>query len=210
MPDEPATPVPDAPASPAPDVAPDPAPTEATRAPWWASRSLRGWVVAVVVALALSFALRTFCFESYFIPSGSMEPTLEIGDHVMVDKLSVDFGTINVGDIIVFKSPGAVATTCGDTVPDLVKRVVATPGDTIASVGNRIYVNHRLLHEAWSHNEPLGRAIPTTVVPAGDYYVLGDNHPDSCDSRYWGFVPRSAVIGKVFVRYWPLDRLGWF
>ncbi|OYV59275.1 MAG: signal peptidase I [Actinobacteria bacterium 21-73-9] len=116
---------------------------------------------------------------------------------------------MNIGDVIVFTSPGAVATVCGDTVPDLVKRVVALPGDTIASIGNRIYVNDQLLKEEWTHNEPLGRPIPTTVVPKGDYYVLGDNHPNSCDSRYWGFVPRSAIIGKVFVRYWPLSRIGW-
>ena len=188
-----------------------PAPEHAPAAPaWWKSRGLRNWLVALVVALVASILVRTYCFESYFIPSGSMEPTLQIGDRVMVDKLSVDFGTINIGDVIVFKSPGAVAAACGDTVADLVKRVVALPGDTIASVGNRIYVNDHLLKENWSHNEPLGRPIPTTVVPKGDYYVLGDNHPNSCDSRYWGFVPRSSIIGKVFLRYWPLTRLGWF
>ncbi len=187
---------------PAPEHAPAP---EA----WWRRRGLRHWLAALVVALLASILVRTFAFESYFIPSGSMEPTLEVGDRVIVDKLSVDFGTINIGDVIVFKSPGAVATACGDTVPDLVKRVVALPGDTIASIGNRIYVNDKLLQQDWPHNEPLGRPIPTTVVPKGDYYVLGDNHPNSCDSRYWGFVPRSSIVGKVFVRYWPLSRIGW-
>ncbi len=77
------------------------------------------------MALLASILVRTYAFESYFIPSGSMEPTLQIGDRVMVDKLAVDFGTINIGDVIVFTSPGAVATVCGDTVPDPVKRVVA-------------------------------------------------------------------------------------
>ncbi len=190
------------------DAAPEPEHAPAPRA-WWRSHGLRNWLIALAVALVASILVRTFAFESYFIPSGSMEPTLQVGDRVMVDKLSVDFGTINIGDVIVFKSPGAVATACGDTVPDLVKRVVALPGDTIASIGNRIYVNDQLLKENWTHNEPLGRPIPTTVVPKGDYYVLGDNHPNSCDSRYWGFVPRSSIIGKVFVRYWPLSRIGW-
>ncbi len=189
-------------AAPAPEHVPAPV-------PWWRSRGLRNWLIALVVALLASILVRTYAFESYFIPSGSMEPTLQIGDRVMVDKLAVDFGTINIGDVIVFKSPGAVATVCGDTVPDLVKRVVALPGDTINSIGNRIYVNDKPLKEDWTHNEPLGRPIPTTVVPTGDYYVLGDNHPNSCDSRYWGFVPRSSIVGKVFLRYWPLSRVGW-
>ncbi len=190
------------------DAAPAPEHAPAPRA-WWRSRGLRHWLIALAVALLASILVRAFAFESYFIPSGSMEPTLQVGDRVMVDKLAVDFGTINIGDVIVFTSLGAVATACGDTVPDLVKRVVALPGDTIASIGNRIYVNDQLLKENWPHNEPLGRPIPTTVVPRGDYYVLGDNHPNSCDSRYWGFVPRSSIIGKVFIRYWPLSRIGW-
>ena len=189
------------------DAAPAPEHAPAPRS-WWQSRGLRNWLIAIIAALLASILVRTFAFESYFIPSGSMEPTLQVGDRVMVDKLSVDFGTINIGDVIVFKSPGAVATACGDTVPDLVKRVVALPGDTIASIGNRIYVNDQLLKENWTHNEPLGRPIPTTVVPKGDYYVLGDNHPNSCDSRMWGTLPRQYVIGKVFLRIWPLSRLG--
>lgn len=187
---------------------PEPEPEHAPSA-WWRSRGLRNWLVALVVALLASILVRTFAFESYFIPSGSMEPTLQIGDRVMVDKLAVDFGTINIGDVIVFKSSPAVVAACHDAVPDLVKRVVALPGDTIASIGNRIYVNDKLLKENWTHIEPLGRPIPTTVVPKGDYYVLGDNHPNSCDSRYWGFVPRSSIVGKVFLRYWPLSRIAW-
>lgn len=190
------------------DAAPAPEHAPAPRA-WWQSRGLRNWLIAIIAALLASILVRTFAFESYFIPSGSMEPTLQVGDRVMVDKLAVDFGTINIGDVIVFRSFSAVTTQCHDSVPDLVKRVVAVPGDTIASIGNRIYVNDQLLKENWTHNEPLGRPIPTTVVPKGDYYVLGDNHPNSCDSRYWGFVPRSSIIGKVFIRYWPLRRIGW-
>ncbi|HQU26215.1 MAG TPA: signal peptidase I [Acidimicrobiales bacterium] len=106
---------------------------------WWRSRGLRNWLIALAVALVASILVRTFAFESYFIPSGSMEPTLQVGDRVMVDKLSVDFGTINIGDVIVFTSPGAVATVCGDTVPDLVKRVVALERHDEWQVAERRY-----------------------------------------------------------------------
>jgi signal peptidase I len=205
---EPATaesvPAESAPAEPASE---DDAP--AAPGPWWKSRALRGWVVALVVALGLSLVLRTYCFESYWIPSSSMVPTLQINDRVVVDKLSVDFGTINVGDIVVFKSPPAVATRCSDAVPDLVKRVVGLPGDTIWSKGNTIYLNGKALKENWPHVEPLGTPIVRETIPAGQYYMVGDNHPNSCDSRYWGTVPRSDIIGKVFLRYWPLSRIRW-
>jgi signal peptidase I len=154
--------------------------------------------------------MRTFVFETYFVPSGSMYPTLHVGDRIIVDKLSVDFGTINRGDIVVFKAPKKVATACGDAVADLVKRVIGLPGDNLTSKGNTIYVNGKALKENWPHIEPLGTAIGKIHVPAGDYFMMGDNHPPSCDSRSWGFVPKSSIIGKVFLRIWPLSRIHWF
>ena len=169
------------------------------------------WIVIVAVALCLSAFARVFIFQTYFIPSASMEPTLLIGDRIIVDKLSVTFGSVNTGDIIVFKAPPAVATECGDSVSDLVKRVVAVPGDRVSSKGDTILINGVALKENWPHNEPLGaRVIDKQRVPANSYFVIGDNHPNSCDSRYWGYVPRKNIIGKVFVRIWPFSRLHWF
>src|ERR1700679_3150527 len=104
-------------------------------------RSLIEWVIVIVVAVLVSLLIRTFVFQTFYIPSGSMEPTLQIGDRIIVDKLAVEFGTIHRGDILVFKAPKAVATVCGDDVADLVKRVIGVPGDHIKSVGNNIYVN---------------------------------------------------------------------
>lgn len=135
-----------------------------------------------------------------------MEPTLQIGDRLIVDKLSVDFGTINRGDIVVFKAPPN--ENCGPKVADLVKRVIGVPGDHLTSKGNTIYVNGKPLKEAWTHTEPLGVAMGNVTVSANHYFMMGDNHSDSCDSRYWGSVPRSDIIGKAFVRIWPLSRLG--
>ena len=128
-----------------------------------------------------------------------------IGDRIIVNKLSVDFGTIHTGDIIVFKAPPA--ENCGTPVTDLVKRVIGVPGDILTSKGNTIYIDNKALKETWSHYEPLGKPIGRVKVKPGQYFVMGDNHPDSCDSRYWGTVPRSDIIGKVFLRIWPLKRI---
>lgn len=171
------------------------------------SRVAIEWVVIVAAAVTVSLLIRTYAFQTFFIPSASMEPTLQIGDRIIVDKLSVDFGTINVGDIVVFKAPPN--EKCGEKVADLVKRVIGTPGDLLTSKGNTIYVNGKALHENWPHTEPLGPAIGKVTVPANDYFVMGDNHSDSCDSRTWGMVPRSYIVGKAFVRIWPLSRLAW-
>lgn len=169
--------------------------------------SVLEWVAIIVIALVVSMLMRTFVVQTFFIPSGSMEPTLQIGDRIIVSKLSVELGTINRGDILVFKSPPS--EHCGGTpVTDLVKRVIGLPGDTLTSIGNTIYVNGKALKETWPHIEPLLPAIGKVVVPANHYFMMGDNHPDSCDSRYWGSVPKSDVIGKVFLRVWPLGRFG--
>ncbi len=172
------------------------------------SRSLIEWGIVVVIAVVVSLLIRTFVFQTFFIPSGSMEPTLQVGDRIIVSKLSVELGTIHTGDILVFKAPKAVETVCADDVADLVKRVIGLPGQTLTSKGNTIYVNGKPLAQPWTHNPVLGKAIGTVVVPKNHYYMMGDNESDSCDSRFWGTIPRSSIIGKAFIRIWPLSRLG--
>jgi signal peptidase I len=168
------------------------------------------WTLIIVVAVLASFLVRTFVFQTFYIPSGSMNPTLWKGDRIIVNKLSVEFGTINIGDIVVFKAPADVAKDCHDPVTDLVKRVIGLPGDHLYSKGNTIYVNGKPLDQRWTVYPTLGDPIRPTTVPAGNYFMMGDNHPDSCDSRTWGTVPRSDLIGKVFVRIWPLKSIKWF
>lgn len=170
-------------------------------------RALVEWTLIILAAVIVSAGMRLFVFQTFFIPSGSMEPTLQIGDRIIVDKLSVDFGTINRGDIVVFKAPPA--EQCGEVVTDLVKRVVGVPGDHLTSKGNTIYVNGKVFAENWTHNEPLGNPIGNVTVGPNQYFMIGDNHNDSCDSRMWGTVPRSNIIGKVFLRIWPLSRFSW-
>jgi signal peptidase I len=162
--------------------------------------------VIIVIAVLASFLMRTYAFQTFYIPSGSMEPTLLVGDRIIVDKLAVSWGTINIGDVVVFKAPPA--ENCGEPVTDLVKRVIGVPGDTLTSSGNTIYVNGKALDERWTHTEPLGQPIGHVHLKANQYFMMGDNHADSCDSRMWGPVPRSDIIGKAFVRIWPLSRIG--
>jgi signal peptidase I len=188
-------------------VVDDPAPEESIPSLHRRRRIVLEWVAIVVVALVVSLVMRTFVVQTFYIPSASMEPTLQIGDRIIVSKLSVDLGTINRGDIIVFKAPSS--EHCGDAVSDLVKRVIGVPGDRLRSRGpETILVNGKVLHENWPHFEPLLTPIKPITVPANSYFVMGDNHPNSCDSRYWGTVPRANVVGKVFFRIWPLGRFG--
>ncbi|HVA06472.1 MAG TPA: signal peptidase I [Acidimicrobiales bacterium] len=180
----------------------------------------RRWVkelVAIVLfALVIAIVLRTFVIGTYSIPSGSMEPTLQVNDRILVDKLSYDLHGVGRGDIVVFATPKN-EDCAGPKVANLVKRVIGLPGDTISLVQNEVDVNGRALPEPWlsaqtRHNtypgpSSLGYALHEAYrVPAHDVYVMGDNRMESCDSRYWGPIPESSIVGKVDVRIWPLTR----
>ncbi len=172
------------------------------------TRTALGWLIVVAIAVLVSLLVRTYVFQTFSIPTGSMEPTLHVGDRIVVSKLSVEFGTIHRGDILVFKAPPAVRADCGDNVTDLVKRVIGLPGDHLTSKGNTIYVNGRPLAQPWLHDLPIFRHIGKVTVPAKHYFMMGDNEPNSCDSRFWGSIPRSSIIGKAFFRIWPFSRIG--
>ncbi len=187
----------------APEAAPEGGPARAHK-----MHPALEWLIVLVVAVGVSLLIRTYAFQTYFIPSGSMEPTLHIGDRIIVSKLSVEFGTIHIGDVVVFRAPPGVRVQCGDAVPDLVKRVIGLPGDHLTSRGNTIYVNGHRLTQWWTHNPILGKPIGSVTVPANNYFMLGDNEANSCDSRYWGTVPRSDIVGKAILRIWPLSRVG--
>lgn len=161
-----------------------------------------------MLALVVAFVVRTYVAETFYVPSTSMWPTLKAGDRIIVDKLA---GTVHVGDIVVFKRPPA--EDCGGPpVPDLVKRVVGLPGQTVSARGGQVYVTGKLLAEPWL---PSGRQSYTTMskpyhVPSGDYFVMGDNRVDSCDSRIWGPVKKSWIVGKVFLIMWPPSQFRFF
>jgi len=164
----------------------------------------------------LAFLVRAFAFQTFWIPSSSMVPTLGVYDRILVQKAFFTWHDVHEGDIVVFSHP-PLDQCPGPQNGDLVKRVIALPGQTIYSSGGSIYVNGRLLAEPYlPHDDPLGMPIASSRhpyrVPPGEFYVLGDNRAISCDSRYWGPVEGSSIIGKVVLVWWhdshPVFR--WF
>jgi signal peptidase I len=173
------------------------------------------WVVVLVVALILAVGVRTFVAQMFYIPSGSMLPTLQIGDRIVVNKLSYDLHGVGRGDIVVFRRPPLEQVNYSD----LVKRVIGLPGDTISSVGGKVYLNGQPLDEHWLPN-PLPVTSPSPLpdgfslshpftVPAGEYFVMGDNRTNSEDSRYFGPIPGNLIVGKMALKVWPLNNSTW-
>jgi signal peptidase I len=176
------------------------------RRPWW--RRLAETAVTIAVAVLLAVLVRTFVFQTFYIPSSSMVPTLGVYDRILVQKAFFTWHDVRQGDIVVFSHP-PLDDCPGPQNGDLVKRVIALPGQTIYSSGNNIYVNGRLLPEPYlPRYDPLGLPIPDATrqhpyrVPPGDFYVLGDNRAISCDSRYWGPIKGSSIVGKAILVWW--------
>ena len=174
-------------------------------------RVLAGWAVALIVALSVAFGLRAFVFQAFSIPTSSMESTLDIGDRILVWKAFFNWHDVHQGDIVVFTHP-PLDHCPGPANTDLVKRVIALPGQTIYSAGNNIYIDGRRLAEPYlPAHDPLGPAIPSATrqapfhVPSGDFYVMGDNRAISCDSRYWGPIKGTSIVGKAVLLFWHND-----
>ncbi|MDA8262918.1 MAG: signal peptidase I [Actinomycetota bacterium] len=161
-------------------------------------------LVAVVISVGIAVLIRLFVFQSFFIPSGSMIPTLQIGDRIVVSKLSFDLGGVQRGDIVVFRRPAADTVDPG--IEDLVKRVVGLPGETIWSSKGHVYIDGKMLSEPYLPPGDLTYHIKRQTIPKGDYFLMGDNRGDSYDSRYFGPVPGSLFIGKVVLRFYPFSR----
>jgi signal peptidase I len=176
------------------------------RRPWW--RRLAETAITVGVAVLLAVLVRTFVFQTYYIPTSSMVPTLGVYDRILVQKAFFNPRDVREGDIVVFSHPPR--DDCpGPDNGDLVKRVIALPGQTIYSSGNNIYVNGQLLAEPYlPRYDPLGPPIPDASrqhpyrVPPGEFYLLGDNRAISCDSRYWGPIEGTTIVGKVVLVWW--------
>lgn len=170
-------------------------------------RTILEWVIVIVLALLVATGARAFVVQSFTIPTPSMTPTLQPGDRVLVDKLA---GTIHRGDIVVFHN---VAKDVGGP-PTLVKRVLGLPGDTISGSGTDVRIDGKRVAEPWL--PPLSgicaapnRAITPQHIGAGQYFVMGDCRGDSDDSRFWGTVPASNIVGKVDVVVWRHNH-PWF
>lgn len=184
-------------------------------------------VETIVTVLVLVILIRAFIGEPRWIPSSSMENTLQIKDNLIVEKVSRYFGKPQRGDILVFFPPqedlnpslwGKFTRAVGFFSSDeaYIKRVIGLPGDRLEVVpGIGVYVNGKLLKEPYIKEvfdgfcapEPDMHCGPLTV-PKNSYYMMGDNRNDSTDSKYWGFLPEDRVVGRACFRFWPLNRIG--
>ncbi len=173
-------------------------------------RALAETAVTILMAGLLAGLVRALAFQIFYIPSSSMVPTLGVSDRIVVQKAFFTWRDIREGDIVVFSHP-PLEHCGGPQGSDLVKRVIALPGQTIYSSGNSIYVNRRVLAEPYlPHDDPLGPPIASSQhpyqVPPGEFYVLGDNRANSCDSRYWGPIKGTSIVGKVVLVWWHDDH----
>ena len=189
---------------PPPAGAVPPPPGAEPRRSWW--RSTGEWVLVVALALGAAFLVKTFVLQTFYIPSASMEPTLLVGDRVFVNKLAYNFHPIHRGDIVVFTLPPG--ESAGPGIDDLIKRVVGLPGDTIEAIGGRVYIDGRPLDEPYLPRGTITTLLPRQKVKPGEYFLMGDNRTDSKDSRFFGTIAESRVVGRAFVRIWPLSRIG--
>jgi signal peptidase I len=186
-------------------------------------RKLLDWVVTIAVAVVFVLVFEAEVAKPYRVPSSSMEPTLHcakpgafcearFNDRVIANRLAYRFSSPKRGQIVVFKTP-ARAADCGpgDGGATFVKRLIGLPGDTISEEDGQILVNGKVLDEPYV--DPPLRDHETGSWPRvakNHYFFLGDDRTHSCDSRTWGTVPRSRLVGPVIVTYWPPSRLDWF
>jgi signal peptidase I len=170
-------------------------------------------VETLVLTLVIFFVIQNFVAQPYQVQQNSMERTLEPGQYVLVDKLTPRWDSYSRGDVVVFNPP---ATWTSDTTP-FIKRVIGLPGDTIEIRGDgNVYVNGVNLDERYLFVNDAGIQEPTTaspdqgtwVVPAGQLFVMGDHRKKSADSRVFGPISISDVVGRAFLRYWPISTLG--
>jgi signal peptidase I len=190
---------------------------------------VRETVVLVALAILLAVVFKTFLVAAFYIPSGSMESTLNVSDRVLVEKVSYRFGDVQNGDVVVFVHDDPGLEPAGPSNPiarffsslgqaiglvppsdrDFIKRVVGVPGDEITCRDGRLVRNGKPVDEPYLDPAVTTEGCKTTTVQPGQLYVMGDNRSNSQDSRSFGVIDRSDVVGRAFVRIWPLTHVGW-
>jgi signal peptidase I len=186
------------------DAAPPESPRPSKQKALWLSTL--EWGILIVSALVIALLIKTFLFQAFYIPSESMTPTLQKDDRVLVNKLSYKMHPVHRGDIVVFKAPPGI----DPSVKDLVKRVIGLPGETVAARGDgHVYINGTALVEKWLPVGVRTEGFDPLKIPPDSFFVLGDNRPNSKDSRYFPshFIRKKDIVGRVFLRIWPLNRL---
>ncbi len=174
------------------------------------------WIAVAAGALAVALLIKTFLIQAFYIPSGSMRETLVEGDRVLVNKLSYRLHDVNRGDVVVFEKPDGWS---GD-IQDLIKRVVALPGETITLANGQVFIDGALLDEPYLGPEvatlpkaPIPNCVnapvrDTCIVPEGRVFVMGDNREHSSDARFFGPIEIDTIVGRAFLKVWPVTDIG--
>ncbi len=160
------------------------------------------WVKSLLVAFVLAMFIRHFFFQAFKIPSSSMEPTLQVGDHLLANKIVYRFRKPQRGDVLIFRFPDHRDRR------EFVKRLVGLPGEKVGISDGRIYIDGEpVTGQPFQDTYYYSQGLPEeTLVPEDSYFLLGDNSTNSYDSRHWGFVPRTDIRGEAFFIYWPPSR----
>jgi len=161
------------------------------------------WAETIIVAFVMALIIRAFFLQVFWIPSSSMEPTLDIKDRIVVNKMLYHFRAPQRQEIIVFRQVAPEGTP----KRDLIKRLMGLPGEKLQIKKGVVYINDKVVEENHDMNQDYANFGPL-MIPSDSYFVLGDNRSASADSRYWGFLPKKNVIGPAFLRIWPLTRFG--
>ena len=177
-------------------------------------RAVREWILVIGGALVVALLIRTFLFQAYEIPSPSMVDTLNVGDRVLVNKLAYKVHDVHRGDVVVFKRPPGEPDP---QIKDLIKRVIGLPGETLVFRDCRVFVDGKALVESYVDDQctdpPQDTVDPdgdgSVTVPDGMLFVMGDNRGGSFDSRYFGPITESSVVGRAFVIMWPIGDWAW-
>lgn len=171
-----------------------------------AMRGALEWIVILGVALLAAFLIRAYLVQAFYIPSASMEDTLQIGDRVLVNKLSYRLHDVNHGDIIVFDDPNNVQEN--GRVRELIKRVIALPGDTVEARGGQVFVNNKPVDEPYIKKGTVTADFGPQKIEPKKMWVMGDNRGNSEDSTRFGQVNQANIVGRAFVLVWPPSSLG--
>ncbi|HLM64379.1 MAG TPA: signal peptidase I [Acidimicrobiales bacterium] len=179
------------------------------RKPRSLGRTVAEWVGVIGGGIIIALLIEAFLVQAFWIPSPSMVSTLEVGDRVLVNKLSYRLHDVHRGDVVVFERPPG-ASSDDEDIKDLIKRVVAVGGDTIEGRNGLVYVNGERLDES-DYLEPgtPTENLPRLTIPEGHVFVMGDNRTNSEDSRVFGPIDEDTIVGRAFIKVLPLGDIGW-